>query len=163
MKIPALAAALLGSVFLSAPVRAASPATTPIEGLRDATPRVHALVGARIVVSPAETIENGTVVVRDGVIEAVGAGLAAPPDARVWNVRGRTIYAGFIESESSLFLPASWKSAGGSSRPRGNRPGRRAGPRPMRAKRLRHRLLRAPPPRLRLRIQRWARGHGIRA
>ena len=94
----------------------AAPSTSPIEGLRDATPRVHALVGARIVVSPAETIENGTVVLRDGVIEAVGANLPTPADARVWNVRGRTIYAGFIESESALFLPAAWRAAASGAR-----------------------------------------------
>ena len=68
--------------------------TTPLEGLRDASPRVHALVGARIVAAPDQVIDNGTIVVRDGVIEAVGAGLAAPADARVWDAKGRTIYAG---------------------------------------------------------------------
>ena len=109
MKLPALlAAAWFGRLAVS--VAAAPTPTTPIEGLRDATPRVHALVGARVVVSPTQTIENGTVIVRDGLIEAVGADLPAPPDARVWNVPGRTIYAGFIESESTLFLPAAWKT-----------------------------------------------------
>ena len=111
MKFSLPAAALLSGVFLLPATHAASAATTPIEGLRDATPRVHALVGARVVVSPTQTVENGTIVLRDGVIEAVGADLPAPADARVWNVRGRTIYAGFIESESPLFLPASWKPA----------------------------------------------------
>jgi imidazolonepropionase-like amidohydrolase len=100
-----LAAVLLLVPFGSAG-RAASASTTPLEGLRDATPRVHALVGARVVLSPTESIENGTVVIRDGVIESVGPGSGAPADARVWDVRGRTVYAGFIESESSLFLPA---------------------------------------------------------
>ena len=47
--------------------------TTPIEGLRDASPRTHALVGARLVVAPGQAIERGTVVVRDGVIVALGA------------------------------------------------------------------------------------------
>ena len=48
----------------------------------------HALVGARIVVSPEQVIEKGTLVVRDGVIVAVGADVATPADVRVWDVRG---------------------------------------------------------------------------
>ncbi|MSU49089.1 MAG: amidohydrolase [Opitutus sp.] len=91
-------------------------ATAPVEGLRDASPRVHALVGGRVVVSPGQTIDHATVVVRDGVIDAVGAGVAVPPDARVWDLQGRTVYAGFIESESTLFLPTAWKSGAVSRR-----------------------------------------------
>ena len=115
---------LLWCLLLSATVlprvRAALPPTTPIEGLRDATPRVHALVGGRVIAAPGQVIENGTVIIRDGMIEAVGADLPLPPDARVWSVRGRTIYAGFIESESTLFLPANWKAAAGARRGSGD-------------------------------------------
>ncbi len=83
--------------------------TMPIEGLRDASPRVHALVGARIVVAPGKVIESGTLVLRDGLIETVGAGVKPPADARVWDVTGKTLYAGFIESGTTLFLPDAWK------------------------------------------------------
>ncbi len=76
---------------------AAPPTTIPIEGLRQNTPRVHALTGARIVIAPGRIVEKGTVVVRDGVIEAVGS-IDAPADARVWDLDGKTIYAGFIDS-----------------------------------------------------------------
>ncbi|MCM2269659.1 MAG: imidazolonepropionase, partial [Thermoanaerobaculia bacterium] len=38
----------------------------------------HALVGARIVVAPGRSLPSGTVVVRDGVIAAVGSNLAVP-------------------------------------------------------------------------------------
>src|SRR5919107_4105018 len=43
----------------------------------------YALTGARIVTVAGPTIERGTVVVRDGLIAAVGANVSAPPDARV--------------------------------------------------------------------------------
>lgn len=93
-----------------APAFAATPAgTTPLEGLRDASPRVHALVGARVVTAPGEVLERGTVVIRDGLIAAVGAEVPVPPDARVWDLAGRTVYAGFIESEAAVFLPAGWR------------------------------------------------------
>ncbi|NIM61791.1 MAG: hypothetical protein GTO30_09090, partial [Acidobacteria bacterium] len=46
--------------------------------------QAHALVDVRIVASPGNVIESGTIVLRDGVIEAVGAGVAAPAGARIW-------------------------------------------------------------------------------
>ena len=99
----------LASLFANFAAAASRAVTAPVEGLRDASPRVHALVGARIVVAPGQVIEHGTLVLRDGVIEAVGADIAVPADARVWDVAGRTLYAGFIESNSTLFLPETWK------------------------------------------------------
>ncbi len=41
--------------------------------LADRVPQVHAITGVRIVVGPGQVIESGTLVVRDGLIEAVGA------------------------------------------------------------------------------------------
>src|SRR5688572_13776286 len=78
------------------------PSTVPPEGLRDNTPAVHALVNAKVVVAPGKVIEKGTVVVRDGVIVAVGpAGeVEAPADARVWDLAGKTVYPGLIEAYS---------------------------------------------------------------
>ena len=86
--------------------------TTPIEGLRDASPRVHAITGARIVTSPGAVIEHGTVILRDGVVAAVGAetDVKIPADARLWPAEGKTIYAGFIEPLSDVHLPAALKA-----------------------------------------------------
>jgi imidazolonepropionase-like amidohydrolase len=75
--------------------------TTPVEGLRDHPPAVHALTGARIVVSPERVLESATLVIRHGVIEAVGANVAIPADARVWDLTGRTLYPGFIDAYTS--------------------------------------------------------------
>lgn len=89
------------SLLLSAPVGAQ---TEPLEGIRENTPRVHALVNARIVQAPGQVIEKGTIVIRDGTLEAVGADVTPPPDARVWDYAGRTVYAGLIESYSQMGL-----------------------------------------------------------
>ena len=43
-------------------------------------PNVYALVNARVVTAPGKAIEKGTVVVRAGVVEAVGA--SAPSRSR---------------------------------------------------------------------------------
>lgn len=114
------AALILGVTALLTNATAASrTVTAPVEGIREATPRVHALVGGRIVVAPGQVIEHGTLVLRDGVVEAVGADIATPADARVWDVSGHTLYAGFIESNTTTFLPEEWKAA---ARPTGDGP-----------------------------------------
>ncbi|MEQ8790229.1 MAG: amidohydrolase family protein [Pirellulaceae bacterium] len=76
----------------------APPETRPPEGLRDATPKVFALTRARIVVAPGRVIEQGTIVIRDGVLEAVGANVTPPAEARIIDASGRTIYPGLIDA-----------------------------------------------------------------
>src|SRR5436190_46156 len=71
-------------------------------GHRPLPPGVHAFTGARVVIKPGETIENGTVVIRDGFIVAVGKDIATPADARVWDMKGLTIYAGLIDPYLTL-------------------------------------------------------------
>ncbi len=92
----------LSAVFATTTWAAPRPETTPSEGIRDNTPAVHALTDARIIPSPGTVIPNGTVVVRDGVIAEVGTDVEPPRDARVWHLKGRTIYPGLIDSYSLL-------------------------------------------------------------
>ncbi len=88
--------------------------TAPTVGLRDNTPAVHAFTNARIVVAPGKVIANGTLVVRNGVIEAVGEKVAPPADARVWDMKGLTLYAGLIELSSDIGMPKPPAPQGGS-------------------------------------------------
>ena len=71
-------------------------------GFRPLPVGVHALVGGEVVVKPGEVIDGGTIVIRDGLIQAVGKDVAAPEDARVWEMKGMTIYAGFIDPYLTL-------------------------------------------------------------
>ncbi len=59
----------------------------------------YALTGARVIVAPGRVLENGVVVVRGGVIEAVGpqGGTAIPADARVFDLKGKVLHAAFID------------------------------------------------------------------
>ncbi|CAN5843252.1 hypothetical protein BH23GEM6_BH23GEM6_09870 [soil metagenome] len=84
---------------------ATSAQTTPVDGLRENTPAVHAFTGARIVVAPGRVLENATLVIRDGKVEAVGANVTPPADARVWQMQGRTLYPGFIDAYSDVGMP----------------------------------------------------------
>jgi imidazolonepropionase-like amidohydrolase len=62
-------------------------------------PRVHAIVGARIVTAPGHVIERGTIVMRDGIITAIGRDVAIPADATVWREDSLTVYPGMIDVE----------------------------------------------------------------
>lgn len=74
----------------------------PVDGLRDNRVRFHALTGARVVVAPGQALDNGTVVIRNGIIEQVGSDLEAPAGAREWDLNGLTIYPGFIDAHADL-------------------------------------------------------------
>ena len=84
---------------------AGSAQTTPPEGIRKNTPTVHAFTNARIIQSPGKVIEKGVLVIRDGIINAVGADAAIPADARIWDMKGQTIYPGLIDSYSDYGVP----------------------------------------------------------
>lgn len=91
--------AVLGAASLEAQQ---SSRTEPVTGLRENASGYHALIGARVVTAPGQVLDNATIVIRNGVITAVGAGVAAPAGARVWDVKGLTIYPGFIDASANL-------------------------------------------------------------
>ncbi|MBC7882037.1 MAG: amidohydrolase family protein [Anaerolineae bacterium] len=94
---------------LTSPALAQIPQAAPTEGLHTKNPLVHALINVRIVVSPERTIPKGVLVIRNGVIVGVGENLPVPADARIWDLSGRTIYPGFINSYAYLDLPKEWQ------------------------------------------------------
>jgi imidazolonepropionase-like amidohydrolase len=78
--------------------------TTPAMGLRQNTPTVHAFTNARIVQAPGTTIEGATLIIRDGLISSVGSA-SIPQDARIWDMKGMTIYPGLIDAYSDYGMP----------------------------------------------------------
>ncbi|MDT8369103.1 MAG: amidohydrolase family protein, partial [Longimicrobiales bacterium] len=76
-----------------------------IEVARDIPRGVVALVGARLItMNGDEVIENGTIVVRNNRIEAVGptGSVSIPAGAREIDVRGHTITPGFVDTHAHL-------------------------------------------------------------
>src|SRR5687767_5553686 len=65
-----------------------------------------AITNARIVTVSGATIEKGTVVIRDGLIESVGADARVPADAVTIDGTGLTVYPGFVDALTNLGLPA---------------------------------------------------------
>jgi imidazolonepropionase-like amidohydrolase len=100
-----IATRIIGVVVLAVWAGSLSSDTRPVAGMRENTPRVHALTNARIVPEPGKEIARGTIVIRDGRIEAVGANEKVPADARVWDLDGLTVYAGLIEPYAQIGLP----------------------------------------------------------
>src|ERR1035437_5919355 len=66
-------------------------------GFRPLPLGIHALVGGRVVIKPGEVLDGGTIVIRDGLIQTVGKDVQPPADARLWDMKGMTIYARFID------------------------------------------------------------------
>lgn len=64
----------------------------------------YAIRNARIVVVSGPAIENGTLIIRNGKIEAVGTGVAVPPGAQEIDARGLTIYPGMMDAATSMGL-----------------------------------------------------------
>ncbi len=84
---------------------ASAQSSRPPEGIRTNTPAVHALKNLTIIPAPGKRIEKGTIIIRDGVIRAVGANVAIPSDAREWDCTGLTAYAGMIDLASDYGQP----------------------------------------------------------
>jgi imidazolonepropionase-like amidohydrolase len=67
-------------------------------------PDSYAVTGARILVGTGEVIENGVLVVDDGLIVGVGERLEVPEGAWVIDATGKTVYPGFIDALSNVGL-----------------------------------------------------------
>jgi imidazolonepropionase-like amidohydrolase len=65
----------------------------------------YAITNARIVTVSGPIVERGTVVIRNGLIAAAGANISVPPDARVIDGAGLTVYPGLIDSYTNLAVP----------------------------------------------------------
>ncbi|HLY20077.1 MAG TPA: amidohydrolase family protein [Bryobacteraceae bacterium] len=64
-----------------------------------------ALRGARVVTVSGPVLEKGTVLLRNGLIEAVGENINLPKDAWVIDGQGVTVYPGLIDGLSTVGLP----------------------------------------------------------
>ncbi|MEX2218192.1 MAG: amidohydrolase family protein [Phycisphaerales bacterium] len=93
-----------------------SPLAPPANGPRHGDSTWHAFTNATVHISPERTVENATVVIREGRIVSVQAAPgprgdgkavspAAPAGARVWDCAGLHIYPGFIDAYVEVDAP----------------------------------------------------------
>jgi len=90
---------MIRRVILLAAVLAAS-----LAGVSPAGAEVLAFTGGTIHPVSGPDIPNGTVIVRDGKIEAVGAGIPVPAGATVVALDGKQLYPGMVSAYSVLGL-----------------------------------------------------------
>src|SRR5262245_25077788 len=72
----------------------------------------YAIKGGTVVTVTGATIQKGTVIIRNGLIEAVGADIPVPGDARVIDAAGMTVYPGLIDAYSNIGLGAATPTPG---------------------------------------------------
>jgi imidazolonepropionase-like amidohydrolase len=88
------------------------------------SPEVFAIQGAAIVTVSGPAIGKGTIILRDGLIEAVGADIPIPADAWVIAGEGLTVYPGLIDAASNWGMPANLAPGSGGGRGNQNPPAR---------------------------------------
>src|SRR5687768_8112173 len=77
----------------------------PENGVHDPHNTIYVLQNAKLVVSPDQTITNGTLVVQNGIILSAGIDFSAPSNAVKIDLEGFTIYPSFIDIYSSAGVP----------------------------------------------------------
>ncbi|MBO0931738.1 amidohydrolase family protein [Fibrella aquatilis] len=87
--------------------------TFPRNGVYDERPNLYAFTNATIVVDPRTTLQNATLLIRNGRIEAVGNAVSVPAGAVVINLQGKRIYPGLIDLDSDYGMPDLPKRAPG--------------------------------------------------
>ena len=76
---------------------------------------VYAITNARIIVGNGQTIGNSTIIIRNGLIEAIGSNVRIPVEAEIVDGSGLTVYPGFIDIHTNL----GFRQAAGGGRGRG--------------------------------------------
>ena len=71
---------------------------------REVRNAVLAITNAKIFPIATPPIDRGTIVIRDGIIESVGANVSVPAGAQTIDAAGAEVYPGFINARSTLGL-----------------------------------------------------------
>jgi imidazolonepropionase-like amidohydrolase len=85
--------------------------TFPVNGAWDIRPGQYAFTNATIVVSADQIITSGTLLVKDKVIEAVGAGITIPKGYVTIDLKGKFIYPGLVDAYSTYGMPEAVRPA----------------------------------------------------
>jgi imidazolonepropionase-like amidohydrolase len=73
-----------------------------------------AIVGGRVLTGDGSPLENGTVLITDGVITAVGSDVAVPDGVEVIDAAGRWVLPGFIDAHAHVGVHEEGEGAAGS-------------------------------------------------
>jgi len=91
--------------------------TFPVNGVADERPGIYALTNATIFTDYQTKLENATLIIKDGKVQAVGASVAIPKGAITIDMSGKYIYPALIDPYSNYGLPEPDKPAGFGGKP----------------------------------------------
>ncbi|WP_181307155.1 amidohydrolase family protein [Rufibacter sp. XAAS-G3-1] len=80
--------------------------TFPRNGVYDERSGLRAFTNATIFVDYQTKLENATLVIKDGKVIAVGTKVTVPQGAMVTDLKGKTVYPGFVDPFTSYGVPA---------------------------------------------------------
>jgi imidazolonepropionase-like amidohydrolase len=96
---------LFAFLFAFGVITASAQTGFPVNGVADPRSGTYAFTNATIVKDPQTTIQNASMVVRDGKIIAIGAGISIPKEAIVLDCKGKYIYPSFVDIYSDYGTP----------------------------------------------------------
>jgi imidazolonepropionase-like amidohydrolase len=92
---------------------AQDPETFPVNGVVNRTHTYYAFTNAKIHTDYQTVIQNGTLLVKDGMIVNAGEKVNVPKGAVIFDMKGKHIYPSFIDVYSSYGMPEVKKGEGG--------------------------------------------------
>jgi imidazolonepropionase-like amidohydrolase len=95
---------VLASFYAIVQVKGQPSASPPLQQASASAQGLYAIKNARIVTVSGPVIETGTIIVRDGKVEAVGASVNVPAGAQELDARGLSVYPGMIDLGTALGL-----------------------------------------------------------
>ena len=93
-------------LFLFVSVIIQAQITYPVNGVMDPRTGTFAFIHATIVIHADSVVEDGSLLIREGKIVAVGNGISIPKEAVVTNLNGKFIYPAFIDLDAEYGLPS---------------------------------------------------------
>ncbi|MBT8268079.1 MAG: amidohydrolase family protein [Bacteroidia bacterium] len=85
------------------------------DGIKSENTNYTALTNAKIHVTPTQTIENGTLLIKDGKVVNAGASVSIPANAVVIDLNGKNVYPSFIDIYSGFGIEKPKRQGGGRS------------------------------------------------
>lgn len=79
--------------------------TKPETGIVEHRNNDCAIIHASVIPEPGKLLEQATIVIRDGKIVQIGTNITPPADSRIIDLKGKTIYAGFVDLGVEMELP----------------------------------------------------------
>ncbi len=79
--------------------------TFPVNGTTNKNHTSYAFINAKIVIDADEKIENGVLLIKDGIVVAVGEKVVVPKGSVLYDLKGKSIYPSLIDAYTNYGMP----------------------------------------------------------